>query len=149
MPTPFVRCDLRVFAAGLFVLAAIAGCSGKPRRTVPTPVHSDRATQAAIQAGALALVDCRREHLQARLAGRPADFSRARGQLAEALVQLEPARLDPAKPQYERAAAGLAMSLEALDRIIAARGAGDADEEALGWDLFDRAVESLMLALAR
>ena len=149
MPTPFVECDLRVLAAGLFVLAAIAGCSGKPRRTVPAPVYSDRASQAAIQAGALALVDCRREHLQARLAGRPADFSAARGQLAAALVHLEPARLDPTKPQYERAAAGLAMSLVALDRIIAAHKTGDAEAEALGWDLFDRAVEALMLAVAR
>lgn len=149
MPTPSARWLLLVLAAGLFVFAATAGCSGQPRQTVPAPVYSNRTSQAAIQAGALALVDCRREHLQARLEGRPADFTKVRGQLAGALVQLEPARLDPAKPQYERAAAGLESSLVALDRIIAARKAGDDDAEALGWDLFDRAVETLMLALAR
>jgi len=99
--------------------------------------------------GAQALADFSRENVQARLQRRPADFTQARDRLAKALDLLQPARLDPARPQYERAAAALESSLAAQDGIIAARKAGDADGEALGWEHFERAVEALMLALAR
>lgn len=131
----------------LAVLALAAGCASTPKQTVPYPVYSDSDCRAAVKAGAEAMIDCSREHALAHMENRAADYTKARSALAGALAVLHPARLNPAKPEYERIAVFFEASLSAVDRIVAGSEQGDREAEALGWEIFDQSAQELLLVL--
>lgn len=133
----------------LAVLALAAGCAATPapRQTVFPPVYSDSDCQAAVRAGAQAMADCSREHTLAKLENRPADYARAREIIAGAAATLHPARMNPAKPEYERIAVCFETVLTGIDRVMAGQRAGDQTEEAIGWEIFDQSAGELLLML--
>lgn len=131
----------------LGVLALAAGCASAPRQTVWAPVFQEDECRAALKAGALAMTECGREQVQARLDNRTPDYAKARERLAGALAVLQPVKQSSTKPQYERAALCFETALAGVDRVIAARKAGDEDMEAVGWEMIDQSSGDLLLAL--
>lgn len=117
-----------------------------PSRLCST-VYSDSDSQAAIKAGAQAIADCTREQTLAKLENRPANYIKARESLAGALVKLQPGKVNPAKPEYERVAACFETALAGIDRIIDGQKQGDEQMEATGWAIFDQSASELLLVL--
>ncbi len=131
----------------LAVLALAAGCATTPKQTVPYPAYSDSDCQAAVKAGALAMTDFSREHTLAQMENRQADYTKARESLANTLAVLEPGKVSPAKPKYERIAVCFETALSGIDHVVAGQRAGDQGEEALGWEIFDQSAGELLLVL--
>ncbi|MEN6446122.1 MAG: hypothetical protein ABFD70_00075 [Syntrophaceae bacterium] len=129
-------------------MALAFGCAATPKqKTVPFPVYTDSACQAAIATGSQAIADVSLENVIAKMENRPADFTRARQSLAKALTMLQPGKVNPSKPQYERIAVCFGMALEGVDRIITGRKEGDQTVEGLGWKIFDQSTSELLLVL--
>ena len=147
MRTHFAGNNRIIICVCLGILALAAGCATTPKQTVWAPVFLENESRAVLQAGALAMSECSRERVQARLENRTADYAKARGDLAGALVRLQPAKQSSTKPQYERAALCFETALAGVDRVIVAQKAGDEDKEALGWEMFDQSAEDLLLVL--
>jgi len=131
----------------LFVMALAFGCAATPKQTVPFPVYTDGACQAAIATGSQAIADVSLENVIAKMENRPADFTKARQSLANALTRLQPGKVNPSKPEYERVAVCFEMALEGVDRIIIGRKEGDQTVEGLGWKIFDQSTSELLLVL--
>lgn len=133
----------------LVVLALIAGCATTkaPKQTVFAPVYSDSDCQAAVRAGVQAMADVSSEQVFAKIENRPANYAKAREGLAGALTKLQPGKVSPAKPEYERIAVYFQTALEGVDRIMAGQAQGDDTAQAVGWEVFDRSAGELLLVL--
>ncbi len=133
----------------LVVMSLAAGCASTPapKQTVPNPVFSDSDSRAAVEDGAQAIADCTREQTLAKLENRPANYSKARERLAGALIKLQPGKVSPSKPEYERIAVCFETALAGIDRIIDGQKQGDEYMEATGWKIFDHSAAELLLVL--
>lgn len=139
----------RLFRRGVCLCAMVllAGCAAARPQVVQAPVFHDQDCQSALRSGTQALADFSREQVSAVKDGRIPDYAKARGDLARALGMLQPARQNPSKPGYERAAVYLETALAAMDNIIVAQGKGDRDMAAIGWEMLDQSTKSLLLVL--
>lgn len=133
----------------LCVMALVGGCSATRPQVVPAPVFYNNDCQAAVLSGAQAMADCSREQVVSMMEKRAPDYSKARGDLARALVTLQPAKQNPSKPEYEKAAICFETALAAMDRIIVAQEKEDRDGAAIGWEMLDQSARSLLLVLDR
>lgn len=133
----------------LAVLALITGCATTkaPKQTVFAPVYSDSDCQAAIREGARAMAECSYERTLSKLENRPADYTKARDRLNAALAKIEPGKLSPAKPEYERIAQCYETALDGIERIIIGASGGDEAAEAIGWEVFNQSAGDLLLVL--
>ena len=131
----------------LCVMALFVGCAASTSQVVQAPVFYPEDCQVAIRSGTRALADFSREQVTAARDGRMPDYSKARSDLARALVTLQPAKQNPSKPEYERAAVYLETAQDAMDRIIIAQGKRDQDMAAIGWEMLDQSARSLLLVL--
>lgn len=131
----------------LCVMALFVGCAATKPQVVQAPVFHAADGQTALRSGTRALADFSREQVSAVRDGRKPDYSKSRGDLARAVGMLQPARLSPSKPEYERAAICFETALAAMDRIIVAQGKRDQDMAAIGWEMLDQSTKSLLLAL--
>lgn len=131
----------------LCVMALFVGCAAGTSQVVQAPVFYPVDCQAAIRSGTRALADFSREQVTAVKDGRMPDYTKARGDLARALVTLQPARQNPSKPEYEQAAICFDTALAAMDRIIVAQGKGDKSGADIGWEMMDQSIKSLLLVL--
>lgn len=138
----------RLVAAGCIALSVAAGCAGaRPRPVAPPPVLSPQAAQTAILAGVESLAEFRRERVVSRSQRRSPEYAPARKALADALVVLRPPGPVFGSTGFEGAAIALETAGVAMDRIIAATTNGDARAEAVGWEMFDQSVASILLAV--
>jgi hypothetical protein len=135
------------FLVCLVILALAEGCAATPQQTVPSPVYSDSASQSAVKAGVQAIANCAGEQTLAKLESRAPDYSRARESLAGALAVLQPGKINPGRPEYERIALYFSGALEGMDRIILGQKENDQAGEALGWKIFDQSTQDLLLML--
>ncbi|MBT0653065.1 hypothetical protein [Geomobilimonas luticola] len=130
----------------LCVMALFVGCAGTSQ-VVQAPVFYEQDCQSAIRSGTRALADFSREQVSAAKDVRIPDYAKARGDLARALVSLQPERQNPSKPVYEQAAVCFETALAAMDRIIVAQGKGDKNGADIGWEMMDQSIKSLLLVL--
>jgi hypothetical protein len=137
---------MRIFIC-LVVMALAAGCATIPKQTVPFPTYSDSTCQAAIKTGAQAISDCSREHILAQMETRPANYTKARESLASALAALQPGKVNPARPEFERIAMCFETALTGVDRIIIGQKEADQTAEAIGWKILDQSAGELILVL--
>jgi hypothetical protein len=134
----------------LALTALVSGCASAPKapkQTVFPPAYSDSSCQAAVKAGALAMADCSRERVVAKLENRAPDYAKAREGLAGALAALQPGKVSPSKPEFERVALCFEKALAGMDRVMAGQKQGDQEAQSLGWEMFDQSAGDLLLAL--
>ena len=150
MPTVFVADRARCAWVLSGVLLLALGCAGPRPPAAPASMQSAKFAQAAaVQAGAQALADFRREHAQATAAKRRPDYKAARNDLALAMKTLQPGEGAFPVPEFSETAVCLETALDAMDRIIAAERKRDARAEAVGWAMFDQSAKALLLTLER
>ena len=76
MRTHFAGNNRIIICVCLGILALAAGCATTPKQTVWAPVFLENESRAVIQAGALAMSECSRERVQARLENRVLKFEK-------------------------------------------------------------------------
>jgi hypothetical protein len=133
----------------LLLAAVAAGCASAPQKNpAPAAGLSREDAASALLAGTEGVAAFRREHIEARCAGRAPDYGASLGEVARALSVLRSTLGSAPLPEFERAALALESAKEGMDRVDASARGGDAEGEEVGWEIFDRSVASLHLALA-